>query len=128
MYFPPIMDPVYGFQSVNVEAQQRQSFSLLHWMRQMIRLRRQHPVFGRGTMTFRSAENRTVLAFTRQWQGDTILCIYNLSRASQPLQLDLSEYEGIQPIDLQYKIKFPRIAKEPYQLALNEYGFYWLQL
>ncbi|HEX4947387.1 MAG TPA: maltose alpha-D-glucosyltransferase [Blastocatellia bacterium] len=128
MYFPPIMDPVYGFHAVNVEAQQRHASSLLYWMRHMIHLRRNYQVFGRGSLTFLHPLNRSVLAFTREWQGETVLCLYNLSPASQPVQLDLSQYEGIEPVDLQYKITFPRIEKQPYQLSLNEYGFYWLRL
>jgi maltose alpha-D-glucosyltransferase / alpha-amylase len=128
LYFPLIMDPVYGHQAVNVEAQQRSEFSLLQWMRQMILLRRRHPVFGRGTIEFLRPENHHVFAFTRSWQGKTVLCIYNLARSSQPVQLDLSRYAGMTPIDLQYQVRFPIIGHEPYQLALNEYGFYWFQL
>ncbi len=128
LYFPVIMDPVYGYQSVNVEAQQRHPTSLLHWMRQMITLRKKHPVFGRGSLSFIYPENRKVLAFTRSYAGETVLCVYNLARSSQPVRLDLSEYEGITLMDLQYQVEFPRIESEPYQLALNEYGFYWFLL
>ncbi|HWQ34708.1 MAG TPA: maltose alpha-D-glucosyltransferase [Blastocatellia bacterium] len=128
LYFPVIMDPVYGYQSVNVEAQQRHPTSLLHWMRQIIRLRKRHQVFGRGTLEFIKPENRRVLAFTRKDAGETVLCIYNLARSSQPVQLDLRQYEGMIPVDLQYQVGFPRIGREPYQLALNEYGFYWFLL
>jgi len=128
LYFPVIMDPVYGYQAVNVEAQQRHSTSLLHWMRQMILLRKKHSVFGRGSLEFISPENRKVLAFTRSYAGETVLCIYNLARSSQPVQLDLSRYQGMTPMDLQYQVPFPRIEEQLYQLALNEYGFYWLLL
>jgi maltose alpha-D-glucosyltransferase/alpha-amylase len=128
LYFPINMDPVYGYQSVNVEAQQRHSTSLLHWMRQMITLRKKHPVFGRGSLEFLHPENRKVLAFTRSYEGETVLCIYNLARSSQPVLLDLSQYEGMTPMDLQYQEPFPSIEARPYQLALNEYGFYLLLL
>jgi maltose alpha-D-glucosyltransferase/alpha-amylase len=128
LYFPINMDPVYGYQAVNVEAQQRHSTSLLHWMRQMILLRKKHPVFGRGSLEFTNPENRKVLAFTRSYEGETVLGVYNLARSSQPAQLDLSRYEGMTPVDLQYRVPFPRIGKQPYQLALNEYGFYWFLL
>ena len=128
LYFPLNMDPVYGYQSVNVEAQHRHSTSLLHWMRQMIELRKRRHVFGRGSLEFLHPENRKVLAFTRSYEGETVLCIYNLSRSSQPVLLDLSHYEGMTPMDLQYQEPFPRIESRPYQLALNEYGFYWLFL
>src|SRR6266545_4260783 len=128
LYFPLNMDPVYGYQSVNVEAQHRHSTSLLHWMRQMIMMRKKHHVFGRGSLEFLHPENRKVLAFTRSYEGETVLCIYNLARSSQPVLLDLSRYEGMTPMDLQYQEPFPRIEARPYQLALNEYGFYWLLL
>ncbi len=128
LYFPPIMDPVYGFQAVNVEAQQRHSFSLLHWMRQLILLRRKHPVFGRGTIDILRPDNRKIFAFTRSLKDETILCVYNLSRSSQPVTLDLSAFEGKTPVDLQYQVGFPPISAQPYQLALNEYGFYWFHL
>jgi maltose alpha-D-glucosyltransferase / alpha-amylase len=128
LYFPINMDPVYGYQSVNVEAQHRHSTSLLHWMRQMITMRKKHPVFGRGSLEFLHPENRKVLAFTRSYENETVLCIYNLARSSQPVLLDLSRYEGMTPMDLQYQQPFPRVEDRPYQLALNEYGFYWLLL
>jgi maltose alpha-D-glucosyltransferase/alpha-amylase len=128
LYFPLNMDPVYGYQSVNVEAQQRHEASLLHWMRQMIHLRKKHPVFGRGSIEFIYPENRKVLAFTRSYQGETVLCVYNLARSSQPAQLDLARYEGMKLVDFQYRVEFPRIGAELYQLALNEYGFYWFLL
>jgi maltose alpha-D-glucosyltransferase / alpha-amylase len=128
LYFPINMDPVYGYQSVNVEAQQRHATSLLHWMRAMITLRKKHSVFGRGALEILHPENRKILAFTRSYEDESVLCIYNLARSSQPLLLDLSQYEGMTPIDLQYQTRFPRINARPYQLALNEYGFYWLLL
>jgi maltose alpha-D-glucosyltransferase / alpha-amylase len=128
LYFPINMDPVYGYQAVNVEAQQRHSTSLLHWMRQMIKLRKQHRVFGRGTISFIKPENHKIFAFIRRYEDETVLCIYNLARSSQPVQLDLSDYQGMVPIDLQYQVEFPRISAQPYQLALNEYGFYWFML
>jgi maltose alpha-D-glucosyltransferase/alpha-amylase len=128
LYFPPIMDPVYGFQAVNVEAQQRHSTSLLHWMRKMIWLRRQHQVFGRGTIEIIKPNNQKVFAFTRSWHGETVLCVYNLARSSQPAMLDLRKYAGMVPVDLQYQIAFPAIGDQLYQLTLNEYGFFWLKL
>ncbi|MBO0800674.1 MAG: maltose alpha-D-glucosyltransferase, partial [Blastocatellia bacterium] len=128
LYFPVIMDPVYGFQSVNVEAQQRITSSLLHWMRQMIKLRKKYRVFGRGSISFVKPENPKIFAFIRSYEDETVLCIYNLARSSQPVQLDLSDYQGLTPVDLQYQVEFPRITAQPYQLALNEYGFYWFML
>ena len=128
LYFPVIMDPVYGYQSVNVEAQQRHPTSLLHWMRQIIMLRKQHQVFSRGNISFIKPENMKVLAFTRSYQDETVLCVFNLAFSSQPVQLNLREYAGMTPVDLQYQTKFPRIEEQPYQLALNECGFFWFLL
>jgi maltose alpha-D-glucosyltransferase/alpha-amylase len=128
LYFPPIMDPVYGFQAVNVEAQQRHSTSLLYWLRQILWLRQQHRVFGRGAIRILRPDNQKVFAFLRSWPGETVLCVYNLSRSSQAALLDLRQYAGMVPMDLQYKVEFPLITEQPYQLTLNEYGFFWLRL
>ena len=128
VYFPVNMDPLYGYQSVNVEAQQRSLSSLLHWVKNLIELRRSHKVFGRGSLQFIKPANRKILAFTRKYQDQVVLCAFNLSRSSQPAELDLSEYEGIHPVDLQYGVEFPKIGKRPYQLAFNEYGFFWFRL
>ena len=128
LYSPPIMDPVYGYQSVNVEAQQRTNTSLLQWVRGMMALRQRHPVFGRGEIEFVEPENKKILAFIRRDNSEPVLCAYNLSRSSQAVALDLSAYEGMTPVDMQYRVSFPRITAQPYQLTFNEYGFYWLLL
>ncbi|HZS47948.1 MAG TPA: maltose alpha-D-glucosyltransferase [Blastocatellia bacterium] len=128
LYFPLNMDPIYGYQSVNVEAQQRLPTSLLHWVHDLIELRRKNKIFGRGSLKFIKPANRKILAFTRTYNDETILCVFNLSRSSQPAELDLSEYEGLHPIEMQYEVEFPRIGKRPYQLAFNEYGFFWFYL
>jgi maltose alpha-D-glucosyltransferase/alpha-amylase len=128
LFAPPVMDPVYGYQAVNVEAQQRHSTSLLHWMRNAIALRRQHHVFGRGTLEFIKPENRTIFAFIRSYKVDIVLCVFNLSRHAQPTELDLSKYEGYVPVEMSGGVRFPRIGQWPYQLALNGYGFFWFTL
>ncbi|HEY6186667.1 MAG TPA: maltose alpha-D-glucosyltransferase [Pyrinomonadaceae bacterium] len=128
LYFPVIMDSVYGYQSVNVEAQQRYSTSLLHWMRQMIHLRKSHHVFGRGSMRFIKPENRKIFAFTRTLGEDVMLCVFNLSQFAQPVQLDLSEYGGATPVEMLGETSFPVIGDAPYQLALAPLGFYWFHL
>lgn len=128
LYFPVIMDSVYGYQSVNVEAQQRYSTSLLHWMRQMIHLRKSHQVFGRGAMRFIKPENRKIFAFTRTLSEEIVLCVFNLSQFAQPVQLDLSEYKGATPVEMLGETSFPAIGDAPYQLALAPLGFYWFQL
>jgi maltose alpha-D-glucosyltransferase / alpha-amylase len=128
LYFPVIMDPIYGYQSVNVEAQTRHSTSLLHWVRGAIALRKRHPVFGRGSLKFIDSENRKILAFTRGYRDETALCVYNLARSTQPAELDLSQYDGYTPVEMSGQIRFPRIERRPYQIAFNEYGFFWFLL
>ncbi|HEY9283696.1 MAG TPA: maltose alpha-D-glucosyltransferase [Pyrinomonadaceae bacterium] len=128
LYFPVINNPVYGFQSVNVESQQRYPSSLLHWMRLMIHLRKEHHVFGRGTMRFVKPENRTIFAFLREHEGETVLCVFNLSGTVQPVELDLSEYAGAAPVEMTGGAEFPAVGAAAYQLALAPYGFYWFLL
>jgi len=128
LYFPAINNPVYGFQSVNVESQMRYDSSLLNWMRQMILLRKEHHVFGRGTMRFVKPENRKVFAFVREHDSETVLCVFNLSQFAQPVELDLEGFEGRTPVEMLGKTRFPVVTPQPYQLALAPFGFYWLRL
>ncbi|PYS79898.1 MAG: maltose alpha-D-glucosyltransferase [Acidobacteria bacterium] len=128
LYFPAINNPVYGFQSVNVESQMRYDSSLLNWMRQMILLRKEHHVFGRGTMRFVKPENRKVFAFVREHDSETVLCVFNLSQFAQPVELDLEGFEGRTPVEMLGKTRFPAVTPQPYQLALAPFGFYWLRL
>jgi maltose alpha-D-glucosyltransferase/alpha-amylase len=128
LYFPLIMDPVYGYQAVNVEAQQRYGTSLLNWVREMIHLRKRHPVFGRGALQLIKPENRKVFAFSRTYLDETVLCVFNLSQSSQPVELDLSEYPGCTPVEMMGAARFPLIGAAPYQLALGPRGFYWFLL
>ena len=128
LYFPLISNPVYGYQSVNVEAQQRYDSSLLNWMRLMIQLRKRHHVFGRGRMEFVKPENRKIFAFTREHEGETVLCVFNLSQVAQPVELDLARYVGRTPVEMLGETLFPQITERPYQLALAPFGFYWFLL
>jgi maltose alpha-D-glucosyltransferase/alpha-amylase len=129
LYFPVINNPVYGFHSVNVDSQLRYDTSLLNWMRQMILLRKEHHVFGRGSMRFVKPENRKIFAFVREYGEDRVLCVFNLSQFAQPVELDLSEFEGRTPVEMLGKTRFPPVrAGAPYQLALAPFGFYWFQL
>ena len=128
LYSQPISDPVYGASAVNVEAQERDPSSLLHWMRNMIRLRKQFRVFGRGTLEFVDVENPRVMAYVRRWGDDVILCVANFSRHAQPAELDLSAFEGATPTELLGFTPFPTIGKAPYFLSLGAYGFYWFEL
>jgi maltose alpha-D-glucosyltransferase/alpha-amylase len=128
LYAPPIMDPVYGYQAVNVEAQERSPWSLLHWMRRMLRLRRQHQTFGRGTIRFLQPANRKIVSFVRQDGGERILVVANLARTVQPAELDLREFKGLMPTEMLGRTEFPRIGDAPYFLSLSPYGFYWFLL
>ena len=133
LYFPVIMDPIYGYQVVNVEAQLSDQSSLLHWTRNMIALRKLFQVFGRGTLKFLNAANRKILAYLRNLdRGDgtseTVLCVANLSRFAQPVSLDLSGYSGMEPVEMLGYVAFPTITAEPYSLTLAPYSFLWLEL
>jgi maltose alpha-D-glucosyltransferase / alpha-amylase len=128
LYAPPIMDPVYGYQAINVEAQERAPFSLLNWMKRMIGLRKQATVFGRGTIDFLPAQNRKVLAFVRRYQDEIVLCVANLSRTVQPVELDLSSFKGMTPVEMLGLTEFPRIGDLPYVLTLGPYAFYWFRV
>jgi maltose alpha-D-glucosyltransferase/alpha-amylase len=129
LYFPVINNPVYGFHSVNVDSQLRYDTSLLNWMRQMILLRKEHHVFGRGSMRFVKPENRKIFAFVREYGEDRVLCVFNLSQFAQPVELDLAEFGGFTPVEMLGKTRFPPVrAGAPYQLALAPFGFYWFQL
>ena len=128
LYSPVIMDPIFGYEAVNVEAQQSDPSSLLSWMRNMIALRKLFPVFGRGTLEFLNPVNRKVLAYLRRDDEQRVLCVANLSRFAQPVDLDLSELEGAIPVEMLGYVDFPPIGKQPYRLTLGPYGFFWLEL
>jgi maltose alpha-D-glucosyltransferase/alpha-amylase len=128
LYAPPLMDPVYGFQAVNVEAQMRHSTSLLRWMRRFISLRKQHPVFGLGTYEPLTPSNPRIFAHVRRYEDDLMLCVHNLARSAQAVELDLSDFEGRHPVELFGRSRFPRIGELPYLLTLAPRGFYWFQL
>ena len=129
LYLPPLMDPVYGYQSVNVEAMLRDPGSFLHWLQRTLRVRRQHSdVFGVGGFEVLSAENPSVLAFIRQWGEETILCVNNLSRFAQPVELQLGRFAGKTPVELFGRVPFPKVGELPYLLTLGGHGFYWFQL
>jgi maltose alpha-D-glucosyltransferase/alpha-amylase len=128
LYLPVIMDPLYGYQGLNVEAQMRTSTSLLHWTRRMIETRKRHPTFGSGVFTELGASNPSVLAFVREFGDDRVLCVNNLSRFPQPVELDLRRYEGVVPVEMLGGMHFPRIGELPYLLTLPGHGFYWFTL
>ena len=128
LYSPVIMDPIYGYQAVNVEAQERDGSSLLQWMRNLIGLRKLFPALGLGSLEFLEPANRKVLAYVRRHGADTILCVANLSRSVQPVELDLGAFEGFIPVEMLGYTDFPVIGQPPYFLTLGPYGFYWFEL
>src|SRR5437879_4426372 len=125
LYQQVILDPVYHYQAVNVEAQLRSPTALLHWLRRMIRTRRKYPVFGRGTLKFVPCENRRVVAFLREYQDQIVLVVNNLSGFAQPAELDLRHFAGMVPVELVGNHPFPPLKDQPYFLSLSPYAFYW---
>ncbi len=128
LYSPVVMDPIWGYEAINVEAQQGDSSSLLNWMRNLIALRKLFRVFGRGTLKFLEPSNRKVLAYIREADDEIVLCVANLSRFAQPAQLDLSEYDGMVPVEMLGYVEFLSISRQPYAVTLAPYGFLWLEL
>ncbi len=128
LYSPVIMDPVYGYQSVNVEAQQRTPTSLLNWMKRMIAVRKRYKAMSRGTLEFLHPSNLKVLPYVRQYENETLLCVVNLSRFVQYAELDLSRFDGWRPTELIGETPFPLIGELSYFLTLGPHAFYWFRL
>jgi maltose alpha-D-glucosyltransferase/alpha-amylase len=128
LYLPPIMDPIYGYEAVNVEAQQRDPGSLLNWMKRMLAVRKQSHAFGRGSLSFLRPGNRKVLVYLRELKDEAILCVANLSRAAQPVELDLKRFRGRVPVELLGRSAFPPIGDLPYLITLPAHAFYWFRL
>lgn len=128
LYLPPIMDPVYGYGAVNVETQLRERASLLNWMQRVLAVRKSHPSFGRGKLVFLHPGNRKILAYFRILEDDIILCVSNLSRAAQAVELDLSDYKGCVPVEMMGRSAFPPIGELPYLLTLPGHSYYWFRL
>jgi maltose alpha-D-glucosyltransferase/alpha-amylase len=128
LYLPPLMDPVYGFGAVNVEAQLRTPTSLLRWLHRFIALRKEHPVFGIGTYEPLRPENPRIFAHLRRYEEDVVLCVHNLARSAQAVELDLAEFEGWVPEEMLGRSRFPAIGKLPYLLTLAPRGWFWFLL
>ncbi|WP_433045456.1 maltose alpha-D-glucosyltransferase [Dactylosporangium sp. CS-033363] len=128
LYLPAIQDHVYGYQSVNVEAQKESSTSLLNWTRTMLQVRRRHDAFAAGEFRELGGSNPSVLAFVRVHGDDVVLCVNNLSRFPQPIELNLQNWAGYTPIELTGHVQFPNVGQLPYLLTLPGHGFYWFQL
>ena len=128
LYLPPLMDPVFGFQAVNVEAQLRSPTSLLRWLQRFVALRKEHPVFGVGSYEALETSNPRVFAHIRQSAHDTVLCVHNLARSAQAVELDLARFHGRTPVEMTGHTAFPRIGDLPYLLTFGPRGFYWFLL
>jgi maltose alpha-D-glucosyltransferase/alpha-amylase len=128
LYLPLSMDPVFGYQAVNVEAQLRTPTSFLRWLRKFIALRKEHPVFGLGSYEPLAADNPRIFAHVRSYEEDVVLCVHNLANSAQPVQLDLGRFEGLIPEEMLGRTRFPRIGSLPYLLTLAPRGFYWFRL
>jgi maltose alpha-D-glucosyltransferase/alpha-amylase len=134
LYLPVIMDPIYGYQAVNVEAQLNASTSLLHWTRRMIEVRKRHPAFGLGSFQDLGGSNPSVLSYIREYDEpdrphrDVVLCVNNLSRFPQPIELNLREWQDHVPVELTGRVPFPAVGELPYLLTLPGHAFYWFQL
>ena len=122
------MDPVYGYEAVNVEAQSRSLSSLLSWTKRMIVVRKSSKVFGYGSLTFIRPSNRAVFAYVREYQGEVLLCVANLSRSAQAAELDLSPWRGWTPMEMIGRTEFPPVRDQPYLVTLTPYAFLWFRL
>jgi maltose alpha-D-glucosyltransferase/alpha-amylase len=128
LWLPLVSNSLYGYQSVNVEAQQRNPTSLLNWTRRLIEVRRTTPVFGRGAITFFKPANHRVLAYTRTFGRDTVLIVCNLAGTAQVAELDMPDLAGAIPIEMFGGSIFPRIGRQPYPMMMGAYDFYWFRL
>jgi maltose alpha-D-glucosyltransferase / alpha-amylase len=128
LYLPIIIDPEYHYETINVEAQQANHQSLLWWMKRLIALRKRFKAFCRGAIDFLDPENYKILAFIRRYEEEQVLVVANLSRFVQYVELDLSAYSGLVPLEMFGRSPFPAIGKGLYPLSLGPHGFYWFSL
>jgi maltose alpha-D-glucosyltransferase/alpha-amylase len=128
LYLPVIIDPTFHYEAVNVEVQQVNPHSLLRWTKKLLRLRNRYHVFGRGTFEVRPADNTKILCFVRAYEKKTLLVVANLSHYAQPVEIDLSPFEGAVPVEMLGGAKFPVVTAKPYRLTLGGHGFYWFRL
>ena len=128
LYLPVITDPEYHYETVNVEAQQGNPHSIYSWTKRLIALRKRHRAFGRGTLELLRPENRKVLAYVREYESEKILCIANLSRFLQAVELDLSKWKGLVPVELFSSNEMPVVGDNPYFLTMGPHAFYWFAM
>ncbi|HPO51062.1 MAG TPA: alpha-glucosidase C-terminal domain-containing protein, partial [Spirochaetota bacterium] len=128
LYAPIIMDPEYNYNSINVEAQMNNPNSLYNSLKNMIKVRKKYEIFGNSRINFLYPENKKILAFILENDSEKMLCVYNLSKTSQPVEIDLSFLKGYTPYEILCDVKFPSIGDLPYFLTPNPYGYYWFNL
>jgi maltose alpha-D-glucosyltransferase/alpha-amylase len=128
LFSQPVLNPVFSYQAINVESQEKLPGSLLQWLRRLIGIRRRHPAFGRGSMELLHPANQKVLCYLREHESQTILVLINLSRYAQPFDLDLSRFEGSSPVELFGNTRWPAIGRGPYPMSLGPHGFLWFRL
>ena len=128
LYLPPNQDPIYGYTAVNVEAQRDSSASLLNWTRIMLAVRRRHESFALGAFRELGGSNPSVLTYVRETDDEVVLCVNNLSRFPQPIELQLQHWNSWTPVELTGHVRFPPIGQLPYLLTLPGHGFYWFKL
>jgi maltose alpha-D-glucosyltransferase/alpha-amylase len=128
LYLPLLLDPVYGYQANNVEAQLRDQHSFLQWFRRLLAVRKQHPVFGLGSFEALHPENAAIFAYVRTLGDDIVLCVNNLSNRAQAAELDLGKFSGMYPVELLGRERFPAVGELPYLLTFGPHAFYWFQL
>ena len=128
LYLPLIADSVFGYQAVSVEAQLQTPHSLLHWMRRLIAIRKRYQAFGRGTIQFLRPRNEKVLAYLRRHGETTLLLVHNLAASAQAVELDLTQFSGVTPVELFGDSRFPPVGNQSYVLSLAPYGYYWFTL
>ena len=128
LYLPVLLDPVFGFQALNVEAQLRNQNSFLHWFKRILQVRKEHPVFGQGTFEALHPDNPAIFAYIRKHNDDIVLCVNNLSGRAQAAELHLSQYASMYPVELMGQERFPRVGELPYLLTFGAHSFYWFQL
>ena len=127
-FFPPIGDAVYGYGRVNVQSQEQDPSSLLKWTSRQLELRRRHPAFAVGDLTFIDTDNPAILAFTRRTGDETLLIVSNFAANAQAVHLNLGDYAGRVPVTLAGASPFPAIGDTPYSMILGKYDYYWLRL
>ncbi|HOW81936.1 MAG TPA: maltose alpha-D-glucosyltransferase [Spirochaetota bacterium] len=128
LYAPVITDPVYNFNSINVEEDIINANSLFNWLKNIIHVRKNFPIFGNGTIDFLYPENKKILAYLIDYENMKMLCVFNLAHSAQPVEIDLQFLKGRVPIDIIGGTVFPPIGELPYFLTPNGYGYYIFHL